>query len=260
VDGLSARWRSATAEAAAAPALQMAAKVSAQISAQAAAHSGAAGSARAPAPSLLSRVPRRAVWSALAALVGAAIVFYLLALRLLEDETRAVLAGRPGTKAATAPVAAAPGPTPSAAGGSAAASAILAKALEGEPVAIAEDAAGLTITLHNEHQFAAGSTLPGAELRPLIRKIAAALDQTPGPILVVGHADVSPTHSAHFASNAELSAARARSVAQLMAPKLRDAKRLSVAGRGDAEPVVPNDTEANRAKNRRVVVLLKPAP
>jgi type VI secretion system protein ImpK len=256
VDGLSARWRSATAEAAAAPALQMAAKISAQISAHAAAHAGAAGSAL--APSLLSRVPRRAVWSALAAIVGAVIVFYLLALRLLDDETRTALAGRPGTKATAAPVAAAP--APAAADGAAAASAILARGLEGEPVTILENAAGLTITLNSERQFAAGGTLPGAELRPVIRKLAAALDQTTGPILVVGYADASPTHSAHFASNAELSAARARSVARLMAPKLGDAKRLGVEGKGEAEPIAPNDTEADRAKNRRVVILLKTAP
>jgi type VI secretion system protein ImpK len=260
VDGLSARWRSATAEAAAAPALQMAAKVSAQISAQAAAHAGAAGSAPAAAPSLLSRVPRRAVWSALAALVGAVIVFYLLALRLLDDETRTALANRPRTKATAAPVAAAPDRAPVAANGSAAASAILAKALEGEPVTILENAAGLTITLNSARQFAAGGTRPEAELLPVIRKLAAALDRTAGPVLVTGHADASPTHSAHFASNAELSAARARAVARLMAPRLGDAKRLSVEGKGEAEPVAPNDTEANRAKNRRVVILLKTAP
>jgi len=258
MDGLSARWRSATAEAAAAPALQMAAKVSAQISAQAADQRSAAESKAPPARSFLSRVPRRAVWSALAAFVGAVIVFYLLALRLQEDETRSALAGRPGTRAKAAQVAAPPAPVaaPAAAG----ALAVLAKALEGEPVTITETAAGVAITLHSERQFPVGGATPAAELRPLIRKIAAALDQAPGAILVAGHADASPTHGAHFSSNAELSAARARSVARLMAAKLGDARRLSAEGRGDAEPIAPNDTEANRARNRRVSIVLKPAP
>lgn len=256
-DGLSARWRSATAEAAAAPALQMAAKVSAQISAQATAQASAADSAPAPASSFLSRVPRRAVWSALAAFVGTVIVFYLLALRLLEDETKTALATKPGTKAKAAQVAATP--VPVAGPGSAAVSAVLAKALEGDPVAITQDAGGVTIALRNDRQFATGSTLPAAELRPLIRKIAAALDKTPGSILVAGHADASPTHSARFASNAELSAARARSVAQLMAPALADPKRLSAEGKGEAEPLAPGDTQAARAINRRVTINLKPA-
>ena len=262
-DGLSARWRSATAEAAAAPALEMAAKVSAQISAQAAARASAADFASAPAPSFLSRVPRRAVWSALAAFVGTVTVFYILALRLLEDETNSALAGKPGTKAKAAQVAAAPAPAaasgPGAAQASFAASAILATALKGEPVAITDSAGRVTIVLRNDRQFAAGSTLPAAELRPLIRKVAAALDKAPGPILVTGHADASPTHSTRFASNAELSATRARSVAQLMAPKLGDPARLSVEGKADAEPLTAGDTEADRAKNRRVTITLTPA-
>jgi type VI secretion system protein ImpK len=263
VDGLSARWRSATAEAAAAPALEMAAKVSAQISAQAAARASAADSASAPALSFLSRVPRRAVWSALAAFVGTVIVFYLLALRLLEDETKSALASKPGTKAKAAQVAAAPAPGAASGPGtgqaSAAASAILATALKGEPVAITESAGRVAIALRNDRQFGAGSTLPTAELRPLIRKIAAALDKAPGPILVTGHADASPTHSTRFASNAELSAARARSVAQLMAPKLADPARLSAEGKADAEPLAAGDTEADRAKNRRVTITVTPA-
>jgi flagellar motor protein MotB len=42
-----------------------------------------------------------------------------------------------------------------------------------------------------------------------------------------------------------------------MAPKLADPKRLASEGRGEAEPVAPNDSDANRAKNRRVSILVK---
>jgi len=261
LDGLSARWRSATAEAAAAPALEMAAQVAAQISAKAAAQARAAESTPAR-PSFLSRVPRRAVWSALGAFVGAVIVFYLLALRLLEDETTAALASRPGTsaKATQAVAAPAPGATtgPATAQVSAGASAVLAKALEGEPVAITEDAGRVTIALRSERQFASGSALPAARLRPLIRKIAAALDQTTGPIVVTGHADASPTRGGRYASNAELSAARARSVARLIAPALGDPKRLSAEGKGENEPLASGVTAADRAKNRRATITVNP--
>jgi type VI secretion system protein ImpK len=44
-----------------------------------------------------------------------------------------------------------------------------------------------------------------------------------------------------------------------MAPKLADPKRVSIEGRGDAEPIAPNDSNAGRAKNRRVTIVLKPA-
>lgn len=257
-DGLSEHWRSATAEAAAAPALQMAAEVSARISAQHAAATATATETTLPParPSLLSRIPRRAVWSGVGGLVGAALVFYMAALRLLDDETRSALAN-PKLRAAkaTAVPAAAPAQAPAPAP---AAGAALAKVLERDPVAIAEDGGRIVLTLRHARQFAPGGTQTAAELRPLIQKIAAALDRTPGAIIVTGYADASPTQ--RYASNVDLSAERARSVARMMAPKLGDPKRLSAEGRGEADPLAPNDTEANRAKNRRVVILLKPAP
>lgn len=257
VDGLSARWRSATAQAAAAPALQVAAKVSAQLWAQADAQAGGDDITLPPvrrsSKFSLSRLPRRAIWSALAGVVGALIVFYLLALRLLDEDASSALASKSRTKGTlelAAAVSTPPAPAP--------ASAELAKALQGEPVSIADDAGRIAITLRNDRQFAPGSTLPAPALRPLLQKIAAALDRMPGSIVVTGHADASPTQ--RYASNLELSAARAQAVARMMAPKVGDPRRLTAEGKGESEPVAPGDTEANRAKNRRVAIILKPNP
>jgi type VI secretion system protein ImpK len=251
---LSERWRSATAEAAAAPALQVAAKVTAQLAAAA-----VEDTTLPPVkPSLLSRVPRRAVWSAVAGLVGATIVFYLLALRLMDDETRPVVVAKAKAKARAEQTAAARAPIPAASVSPSAASTVLAKALEGEPVAMTQDAAGIVLALRHERQFAPGSARPAPELRPLLQKIAAALDQAPGSIVVTGHADASPTQ--RYASNQELSLSRAQEIVRMMTPKLGDPKRLTAEGRGEAEPLAPNDTDTNRAKNRRVAIILKPAP
>ena len=255
-DELSERWRSATAQAAAAPALQMAAQVSAQISAQQAAGASQNDTLPPVKPSFLSRVPRRAVWSAVVGIGGAMIVFYLLALRLLEDETKTVLASRPSTKARVEQTAQAPAPTPVPA--ALTPSAALAKTLEGEAVAVTEDAGRIALVLRHDRQFAPGSTQPAPELRPLFQKIAAALDRMPGSIVVTGHADASPTQ--RYASNLELSAARAQTIVRMMAPKLGDPKRLTAEGKGESEPVAPSDTDTNRAKNRRVAIILKPAP
>ncbi len=93
--------------------------------------------------------------------------------------------------------------------------------------------------------------------RALLRKLGPALDRVPGAVGVVGHADASPAGT-HFASNNDLSLARARATVRALG--LADAKRASAEGHADAEPVAPNDSDANRAKNRRVVFLLKPAP
>jgi len=249
---LSEHWRSATVEAAAAPALQMAAEVSARIAALQAAGAGAESTLPPVEPSFLSRLPRRAVWSALGGIIAAMIVFYMAALRLLDDETKSALAPSLKKKAAAEQAASATVPVaPSA-------SAALAKALEGEPVTVTESAGGITLALRHDHQFAPGATQPAPELRPLIQKIAAALDAMPGSITVAGHADASPTQ--RYASNADLSAARARSIVVVMAPKLGDPKRLTAEGKGESEPLAPNDTDANRAMNRRVAIILKPAP
>lgn len=253
-EGLSGHWRSATAEAVAAPALEMAANVSKRISAQQAAAASEDQTLPPVRPGFLSRIPRRAAWSALAGIVGATIAFYMLALRLLDDETRAALSPSSRSRAVaerTAPPAA-PAPAPPAA------SAALAKALEGEAVTLTQDAGRIALALRHERQFAPGGTQPVPQLRPLIQKIAAALDGIPGAIVVTGHADASPTQ--RYASNLNLSTARAQTVMRMMAPKLGDAKRLSAEGKGESEPLAANDTDANRAKNRRVVIILKPAP
>ncbi len=100
--------------------------------------------------------------------------------------------------------------------------------------------------------------MPAPEVQALLRKIAGALDKLPGAVVVVGHADASPPGK-RYASNAELSAARARAAARAMAPALADPKRLTSEGRGDAEPVAANDSDASRAKNRRISILLRPA-
>ena len=69
----------------------------------------------------------------------------------------------------------------------------------------------------------------------------------------------SPAGTRH-ASNAELSAARARAVAQVMAPKLSAPSRLSVEGKGDAEQIAPGSSPEDRARNRRVTISVRPNP
>jgi len=255
-EGLSERWRTPSAQAAADAALATAARANAaRAAAETAAQAPAAARAEEAPRFFLARLPRRAIWSAVAGVVGASIVFYVLALRLLEDETQRALSAKAsyGNQAAGAAKAPAPAPVADST------AAILSKALEGLPVTVSGNAGQVALDLRHDRQFGAGSTLPAPEVQALLRKIAEALDRLPGPVLVIGHADASPP-GARYASNTELSAARARAAARFMAPALGDPKRLANDAKGEAEPVAPNDTEANRAKNRRVSILLRPAP
>jgi type VI secretion system protein ImpK len=113
--------------------------------------------------------------------------------------------------------------------------------------------------LKSDELFGSGSARLNAALHAVILRIAGALDGIPGTIVITGHTDDVPIRTARFPSNWELSTERARSVVALMASKLRQPARLRAEGVADSEPVAPNDGPANRAKNRRVAILLRTA-
>ncbi|EKP94126.1 flagellar motor protein MotB [Thermaerobacter subterraneus] len=104
-----------------------------------------------------------------------------------------------------------------------------------------------------------------AELRPegrdLLRRLAPILAQVPGTILVEGHTDNLPIRSGRYPSNWELSTARATTVVRYLAEQAGlDPRRLAAAGYGEWRPRYPNTSAANRARNRRVeIVLLRPS-
>jgi type VI secretion system protein ImpK len=134
---------------------------------------------------------------------------------------------------------------------------LLAADVKRGAVVVTEEAGRTTIALSDSNQFASGGVDLEAKLRPVLLNVAAALDKTTGPIVVIGHADANPSSNPRFPTNQALSAARAESAAKAMKPGLKDAKRLTSEGAGDAQPLGPSDTAANRARNRRVVVVLK---
>ena len=126
-------------------------------------------------------------------------------------------------------------------------------------IAVSEDGAGTAIAIRMTHQFASGGVDPEANLRPLLQSIAVALDKVPGAIVVTGHADAKPSSNPKFPSNQALSEARAQSAAKVMAAKLSDPKRITSEGASDSKPLAPSDTNENRAKNRRVVIVVNPS-
>ena len=136
---------------------------------------------------------------------------------------------------------------------------LLAADVKRGSIGVSEQAGGATITLPATNQFASGGVDPDAKMRPLLVSIAAALNKTTGSIVVIGHADATPSSNPKFPSNQALSEARAGSVAKVLMAGLSNPKRLSSEGASDSQPVAPSDTVENRAKNRRVVIILKPA-
>jgi len=75
---------------------------------------------------------------------------------------------------------------------------------------------------------------------------------------VAGHTDDVPIHTVRFPSNWELSTARAVEVVSFLISSGMKPQQLSGAGYGEFDPVAPNDTPENRARNRRIEIVLEP--
>jgi chemotaxis protein MotB len=121
---------------------------------------------------------------------------------------------------------------------------------------------GLVISLREIGFFDSGS----AELRPAsaaaVERIVGVLRAQPNNIRIEGHTDIVPIHNARFASNWELSTARATEIIRLFITQYNlPAARLSAAGYAEYHPVASNQTVEGRAQNRRVdIVVLASAP
>lgn len=108
--------------------------------------------------------------------------------------------------------------------------------------------------------FASGSTSVGTEGKVAVLELAKALEGVEDlTILVEGHTDDDPIKTGCINYNWDLSVMRATSVVRIMLENSQlDPAKLTAAGRGEFFPVAPNDTRENKAKNRRIEVILTP--
>lgn len=165
-------------------------------------------------------------------------------------------AAAPASTATAAPAVLAPVTTPAAP--TAAVRQALEAAIGSGLIAVAEDPGGITISIRDDRQFSPAGTHPDEKMLPALEHVAASLDGVAGSIVVIGHASAVPVNTKLFASNDALSLARARVVARLLRAKLREPARVTAEGAGDREQIAPNDTAQNTARNRRVVIRVRP--
>lgn len=131
--------------------------------------------------------------------------------------------------------------------------AALAPEIEQGTVSAAAKGESIVVGVSNVLLFASGAADVKPEFEPLAKRIAEALEKEPGPINIVGHTDnVRPKATSRFKSNFDLSVKRAESVAAAIKPGLSQPDRIVISGRGEDDPVAPNDTAEGRAQNRRV--------
>ena len=123
-------------------------------------------------------------------------------------------------------------------------------------VAVRDEIDRSVITIRGDGLFEAGSATLSADREVLMGRIADALAKVPGRVLVTGHTDNQPIRTVRFPSNWHLSEERAKAVRTILAARGVGAERIGAEGRAEGEPIVANDTPANRALNRRVEITL----
>ena len=138
--------------------------------------------------------------------------------------------------------------------------AALADAIAERKVEVTQDIRGLVVSLPDDAAFPVGSTDVTPAALDIIGRIAGTVSTLTNPIRIEGHTDDVPIRTARYGSNWELSTARASAVVAHLITKVGIAPgRLAAAGYGEFHPRVANDSPANRARNRRIdIVILEP--
>lgn len=121
---------------------------------------------------------------------------------------------------------------------------------------------GSKIILPADKLFAPGATALNSSGRALLTRVAAAVQDIKGTLLVSAYTDNRVVPSSRLPSSYEFSLARAKAIAALLNQQLSAGQQAKAEGRGDSEPLLPNDSEENRARNRRIEITLfaSPAP
>jgi len=127
-------------------------------------------------------------------------------------------------------------------------------------VAVSYSPKGLVMRLSNHTLFDIGEAAVSPQGIPLLKKIGSIIAATGHEVRVEGHTDDVPIKTARYPSNWELSTARAVNVLRYFIQIYRiPSERISAEGFSRYRPRVPNDSPANRARNRRVeIVFINP--
>lgn len=129
---------------------------------------------------------------------------------------------------------------------------LLARRLE-----LIEDRRGLVIAIPEAFSFGNGSADLSLQAQELMARVGQVLKTAPNGVRVEGHTDNTPIRTTQFASNWELSTARATRVVEFFVSSAGlPADRLSAAGYSEFHPRGDNATAEGRTRNRRVDVVI----
>jgi outer membrane protein OmpA-like peptidoglycan-associated protein len=111
----------------------------------------------------------------------------------------------------------------------------------------------LKLNIPSDISFDTGRAEIKPEMYPVLNSLAAGLKSNPSSqVNIVGHTD----NTGNDAINNPLSINRAANTRDYLVQQGIQPHRISIDGRGSREPEAPNDSPANRAKNRRVEIFV----
>jgi chemotaxis protein MotB len=127
-------------------------------------------------------------------------------------------------------------------------------------VAVESNGLKIIVRIEEKGSFSSGSAVLKSGFDPVMKKITHSVKNAKGMIKIAGHTDNIPINTDWYRSNWELSASRAVTVAHQMLAKGIDQSRINIEGYADTKPLVPNTSSGNRAKNRRVEIVITQKP
>ncbi|MHB8845441.1 MAG: OmpA/MotB family protein [Nitrospirota bacterium] len=116
------------------------------------------------------------------------------------------------------------------------------------------------VALNPETFFSIGSAKLNPGTVDVLKSLVGLIESFPNDIIIEGHTDNVPVRGGAYRSNWELSIARAVGVVNFFTASGLDPKQLVAAGYGEFHPAFPNDSDLNRAKNRRIEITLVRQP
>ena len=119
------------------------------------------------------------------------------------------------------------------------------------------DKDGIYVNIQESILFGSGSAIIADSGKNTLNNLGELIQKFENDVVIEGYTDNVPMYNADFSSNWELSTGRALSVLRYLSEERSVIPtRLSAKGYGEYHPSVPNDSEENRAKNRRVNIVI----
>ncbi|MDO4641980.1 MAG: type VI secretion system protein TssL, long form [Neisseria sp.] len=124
-------------------------------------------------------------------------------------------------------------------------------------VSVKDEPGRSTVTILGDGLFDSGAASIQDQYYPVLAAVGQALNSVEGQVVITGYTDDQPIQSLHYPSNWHLSQGRADAVKEILLTYIKNGNsRIRSEGRGSTDPVAPNNSPENRAKNRRVEITL----